>query len=97
MTFERRCRLLQFCSERCQFGKLVLGGSDLAGDELAQLVLDWTALAAIPRCGQARDLIEGAAELLGASDERQPVDDAWSYTRYPAGVRDAFGSKPICS
>lgn len=65
VTFERRCCALKFCRECCQFGGPVLGGRNLAGDELSQLVLDRAALATIPRCTQAGDLIEAAAEMFG--------------------------------
>jgi hypothetical protein len=66
MPFERCGRLLQFGRERDQFGDLVVGGGDLARDELAGPVLDRSALTAVPRCGQAGDLVETAAELFGA-------------------------------
>jgi len=78
VSFERGRCLLKFGSERDKFADLVLRGSDLARHELAELILDWSALTAVPGRGQAGDLIQTAAELLGASKNARRSKVRWS-------------------
>jgi hypothetical protein len=51
-----------------------LSVSDLGGHEFVEASLDRSAALAVPDTGEVDDLLERAAELLGAGDERQPGD-----------------------
>ena len=94
VTLERGGRLLQLGRERRQLGDLVLSGGDLGRHELAQLILDRSALAAVPCRGQAGDLIQAAAELLGASDEREPVKRPLVIHPIPGGSTRRLRQQP---
>ena len=65
---------MQFASQGHQLDDLLLGGSEFVGDDTAEAVLDGSALPAVPGEGQVADLVERAAELLGAGDERESVE-----------------------
>ena len=85
VTLERRGGVLEFAGERREFDDLILSRGDLARNELAQLLLDRTALAAVPGRRQTGDLLEAATELLGAGDERQPIQGALVVHPVPGG------------
>src|SRR6185503_1608031 len=94
MPLESGCRALQFARECHQFADLGLSGGDLAGNQLAQLILDWSTLSAVPRCGQAGDLLQGATELLGTSDERQPLQRSPVVRSVAGRCPRRFGQQP---
>ena len=76
MCLERPRRLFQIRDQHRQFGDLATCGEQLRGDDGLQPVLQRCALSAIPRSVEIIDLVEAAAELLGAGDECQPVEAA---------------------
>ena len=63
--------MAQLVGQRGELGDLALGGGELGGDEVVEALLDRTATLAVPDPDEVGDLLEGAAELLGPSDERQ--------------------------
>ena len=62
----------QLAGERRQLGHLSLGVAQLGGDQVMKAALHRAATLTIPDVRQICDLLQRAAELLGAGDERQP-------------------------
>ena len=97
LTSESGGGLAELIGERGQLCNLAFSRLQLFGHEIVEPRLHRLTPFTVPDADEIVYFIEGAAELLGTTDEARRARSSSLYSRYPAAVRFEASTSPMPS